>query len=127
MAEKKSKHPMGYGLVEVLAALLILSIGMLALTRAIVFSFHTYRNSVLKFKLQQTLSFHQNQLVAKPFNDPSLQPGRYKITDRGAVVRWQVTDESSTLKSIHLSVELKKQQRRSFFYKSIFIMGVKNE
>ena len=123
MVEKKSRQQMGYGLVEVLAAMLILSIGILAFTKAIVFSFHTYRNSVLKFKLQQTLSFHQNQLMAKPFNDPSLQQGSYKITEKGAVVRWQVTDESSSLKSIYLSVEWKKQQRRRLFYKSIFIRG----
>ena len=127
MREKKCRHVKGYGLVEVLAALLILSIGLLAFTKAIVFSFHTYRNSVLKFKLQQTLCFHQNHLMAKPFNHDSLQQGNHKTTDRGVWVKWNVKDESPNLKSIHLFVEWKAQQRKRLFYKSRFIKGVKNE
>lgn len=124
---KKTGCFSGYGLVEVLAALLILSIALLAFTKVIMFSFHTYRNSQLKFKLQQTLSFHQNQLMARSFDHSSLKQGRHATKDGGMTVMWRVSDRSSDLKAIHLRIEMNRQVRRRLFYKSRYIKGVNHE
>jgi Tfp pilus assembly protein PilV len=127
MEKKRFESFSGYGLVEVLAALLILSITLLAFTKVIIFSFHTYRNSRLKFKLQQTLCFYQNQLVARSFDHTSLTQGRHEADENDVAVTWQVTDRSPDLKVIHLKVVFKTQTRKCRFYKSRYIKGVDNE
>lgn len=115
--EKKSRQG-GFTLIETLVSLFLVLIGVLFVTKVIIFSLDLNKKSLIRLKLCQQVSNQIHTLLSKPFNSEKLLPGNFTATRDAFRIKWTITPITPTLKKIDLSVSYKKFFRKSYGYKS---------
>ncbi len=125
MSELKKEN--GFTLLEVIISLIVITIGVISLSRVIIFSLHFTKNCQKRFTLTQNYLNQQNTLLAKSFDAEELAQGSHSMPQKELKISWQVTKISDTLKKIELKVADKNIRKKGYFYKSKIIMEVKND
>jgi len=112
------KKENGFTLIEVIVSFIVITLGVIALSRVTIFSLHFTKNCQNRFLLTQSFLNWQNTLLAKSFEAEELTSGLHSLAQNGLKISWQVTEISATLKKIELKVADHNIQKKGYFYKS---------
>lgn len=119
--QKNETKNNGFTLVEVLVALLLISLTLVSAAGTIIFALAEYRESVTRFTLVQKMENCRNELLAKSFDSSGLADGEYARQDEKITLNWHIESLSPELKRIRLSASYKVYKQKIYFYKSKFI------
>jgi Tfp pilus assembly protein PilV len=114
----KKSRTAGFTLIETLISLFLVLIGVLFITKVIIFSLDLNKKSLIRLKLWQQVNNQMHTLLSKPYNSEKLLPGNFTTTRDTFRIKWTITPITSTLKKIDLSVSYKQFLRKSYGYKS---------
>lgn len=108
----------GFTLIETMISLFIVLIGVLFITKTIIFSLDFNKKSFIRLKLVQAVENQIHTLMSKPYDSEILSPGEYSSQENFFRIKWEVNPVTSSLKKINISITYKQLIRKSFFYKS---------
>ena len=118
---KKLEKDKGFTIIETLFSLLLISLAVVCLYQMITFAIDAQKKSAIRFNMQQKIESCRSQLVSKSFDNDELEEGSYSTTEIPLKIKWDITNISSTLKLIQLSVTYKQVTKKVYFYKSKYI------
>jgi Tfp pilus assembly protein PilV len=121
---EKGAKQVGFTLMETLISLLLVLIGVLFVTRVIMFSLDLNKKSRLRLKLWQQANNQIHTLLSKPFDSDILVPGNHSTQEDLLKIKWKVKPVTPTLKRIDISIVYKQLTREEYFYKSKTIKSI---
>lgn len=117
----------GITLLETLITLILVLIGVIFISKILLFGLEAQKKSWLRLGIQQKIQYHCQYLLSRPYDSADLLPGEKSKTEPPFDIHWHVEEISPSLKRITLSVANGRIFKRTCFYKSKHIKNVNAE
>ncbi len=111
----------GFTLIETLVSLSLVLLAVLFSARVTAHVLAQERNSLLRFRLIESLDYYKNYLTSLAQAAPELAEGGHRQQDRGFTISWRVAAAGAFLKRIDLRAAAASYALPLVFFKSKFI------
>jgi Tfp pilus assembly protein PilV len=115
----------GFTLVETMVTLVLVLMGVVLISKTLIFGLDSLKRSRLRLQLQESIQSQCQALMSRPYDSSDLAPGPKTKPEPPFRIHWDVSEISPGLKRVSVSAGNGRLTVRTYFYKSKYIKDIR--